>query len=51
MPLREQGAPRAERENAVSFGDVGIFTYFYLFSDESASFFDPTRSSFTICFQ
>lgn len=51
MPLREQGAPRTERENEVGFGDVGICTYFYLFSDESASFFDPTRCSFSICFQ
>ena len=49
MPLREQGAPRAERENEVGFGDVGICTYLYLFSDQSASFFDPTRSSFSIC--
>ncbi|KAH0447127.1 hypothetical protein IEQ34_024042 [Dendrobium chrysotoxum] len=50
MPLREQGAPRAERENEV-FCDVGICTYFDLFSDQSASFFDPARSSFSICFQ
>jgi len=33
MPLREQGAPRGERENEVGFGDVGICTYLYLFSD------------------
>ena len=30
MPLREQGAPRAERENEVSCGDVGICNYLYL---------------------
>lgn len=51
MPLREQGAPRGERENEVGFGDVGICTYLYLFSDQSASFFDSTRCSFSICFQ
>lgn len=52
MPLREQGAPWAERENeVVGCGDVGICTYSYLFSDQSASFFDPTRCSFSICFQ
>jgi len=44
-------APRAERENEVGCGDVGICTYLYLFSDQSASFFDSTRSSFSICFQ
>ncbi|RWR83727.1 NADH dehydrogenase subunit 3 mitochondrion [Cinnamomum micranthum f. kanehirae] len=32
MPLREQGAPRAERENEVGCGDVGICTYFPLVS-------------------
>ena len=39
-----------EREKKVGCGDVRIFTYFYLFSDESASFFDLTRSSFFIFF-
>ncbi|XBH84554.1 hypothetical protein VPH35_072694 [Triticum aestivum] len=45
MPLREKGAPRGERENEVGFGDVAICTYLYLFSDQSASFFDSTRCS------
>lgn len=40
-----------ERKNEVCCGDVRIFTYFDLFSDQFASFFDPTRSSFSIFFQ
>jgi hypothetical protein len=32
----------------VGFGDVRICTYLYLFSDQSASFFDSTRCSFSI---
>lgn len=47
MPLREQ----SERTNEVGCGDVGICTYLYLFSDQSASVFDPTRSSFSIVFK
>ena len=39
------------RKNQVFCGDVRICTYLYLFSDQPASFFDPTRSSLSIFFQ
>ena len=42
---------RMERKNQVVCGHVRICTYLYLFSDQSASFFDLTRSSFSLCFQ
>ncbi|XP_054789332.1 ribosomal protein S19, mitochondrial-like [Prosopis cineraria] len=42
MPLREKGKERNERTKS---GNVRICTYLYLFSDQSASFFDPIRSS------
>ena len=40
-----------EQENQVGYGDVWIRTYLYLFSDQSASFFDLTWCSFSIYFQ
>ena len=39
---------RMERKNQVVCGNVRICTYLYLFSDQSASFFDLTRSSSTV---
>lgn len=46
---RESKSAKGKKE--VGCGNVRIFTYFFLFCYQSASFLDLTRSSFSICFE